>query len=194
MRFRSLPLATALLAMPFAAAAQPFQGIYIGAGAGYNLPQNYPLAAGGQLEPSGGFVGLGSIGYGLGNGMRFELEGNYRHAHLGRSTTAFSPSGSAQTYGVMANALFDLDVGAPWIYPYLGGGLGYAWTHLSSGAGIASTSVRWSLAVSARPREASHFRQSAGCPSRCRESRVCPLPPSIVSSPCRAMRTSPAYN
>ena len=141
MRFRSLPLAIALLAMPFAAAAQPFHGVYIGAGAGYNLPENYPLAAGGQLEPSGGFVGLGSIGYGLGNGMRFELEGNYRHAELGRSTTVFSPSGSTQTYGVMANALFDLDVGVPWIYPYLGGGLGYAWTHLPSGAGVASASV-----------------------------------------------------
>ena len=39
------------------------------------------------------------------------------------------PSGSAlQTYGVMANALFDIDVGAPWIYPYIGGGIGYART------------------------------------------------------------------
>ena len=30
----------------------------------------------------------------------------------------------------MANALFDMDVGVPWMYPYLGGGVGYAWTHL----------------------------------------------------------------
>ena len=41
MRFRSLSLAIALLATPIAAEAQPFQGLYIGAGAGYNLPQNY---------------------------------------------------------------------------------------------------------------------------------------------------------
>ncbi len=31
-------LATALLAAPLAARAQPFQGLYIGAGAGDNLP------------------------------------------------------------------------------------------------------------------------------------------------------------
>ena len=41
MRFRSLSLAIALFATPFAAQAQPFQGLYIGAGAGYNLPQNH---------------------------------------------------------------------------------------------------------------------------------------------------------
>ena len=140
MRFRSLPLAIALLVMPLAAWAQPFHGLYIGAGAGYNLPENYPLAHGGQLEPDGGFGGLGSIGYALGNGFRFELEGSYRHADLGRSTAGFSTSGSAQTYGVMANALFDMDVGAPWIYPYIGGGLGYAWTHLSGQAGLTPAS------------------------------------------------------
>ncbi len=38
MRFRSLSLAMALSAAPLAVQAQPFQGLYIGAGAGYNLP------------------------------------------------------------------------------------------------------------------------------------------------------------
>ncbi len=132
MRFRSLSPAIALLAAPLAAVAQPFQGLYVGAGAGYNLPENAPLALGGQLEPRGGFAGLGSVGYALGNGFRFEVEGNYRHADLGRTTAASSTNGSVQTYGVMVNALFDIDVGAPWIYPYIGGGVGYAWTHLSS--------------------------------------------------------------
>src|SRR5215469_6930853 len=132
MRFRGLWLAIALLGWSFAAEAQPFQGLYVGAGAGYNLPQNDPLAVGGELQPHGGFVGLGSVGYALGNGMRFELEGNYRQGGLNRSTSGFNTSGSLQTYGVMVNGLFDLDVGAPWIFPYLGGGVGYAWSHLSS--------------------------------------------------------------
>jgi OmpA-OmpF porin, OOP family len=131
MRIGGLLLAVALLATPLLAKAQPFQGLYVGAGAGYNLPQNYPLASGGQIEPHGGFVGLGSVGYALGNGFRFELEGNYRQAELGRTSAAFSTSGSVQTYGAMANALFDIDVGASWIYPYIGGGVGYAWTHMS---------------------------------------------------------------
>ena len=30
----------------------------------------------------------------------------------------------------MANALFDMDIGVPWLYPYIGGGAGYAWTNL----------------------------------------------------------------
>jgi OmpA-OmpF porin, OOP family len=92
------------------------------------------------LEPQGGFVGLGSIGYALGNGFRFELEGNYRHADLGNTTAAVSTGGSVQTYGVLANALFDLDIGVPWIYPYIGGGVGYAWTHLSRQAGFVPAS------------------------------------------------------
>jgi OOP family OmpA-OmpF porin len=131
MRLRNISLATALLAVPFAAEAQPFQGLYVGAGAGYNLPENYPLANGGQLQPRGGFVGLGSVGYALGNGFRFELEGNYRQAQLGNTTAAATTSGNVHTYGILANALYDIDIGVPWIYPYIGGGIGYAWTHIS---------------------------------------------------------------
>ena len=153
MRFRSLSLVIALLAMPFTAEAQPFQGLYVGAGAGYNLPQNIPLAGRAQLEPRGGFVGLASVGYALGNGFRFELEGNYRQAHLGNATAALNTSGSVQTYGVMANALFDIDVGSPWIYPYIGGGIGYARTHLSQSATFAPGSF---------PLISNHFDQTEG--------------------------------
>ena len=86
MRFRSLCLVMALLALPFAAQAQPFQGLYIGAGAGVYWPEsiNVQTAVLGssrtQLDPSVGFAGLASVGYALGNGFRFELEGNYRTA------------------------------------------------------------------------------------------------------------------
>jgi len=41
------------------------------------LPENAPLSSGGNIEPGGGFVGLGSVGHGLANGFRFELEGDY---------------------------------------------------------------------------------------------------------------------
>ncbi len=123
----------ALLAAPFVAQAQPFHGFYIGGGAGYNLPENDPLADGHQIEPGGGFVGLGSVGYGLGNGIRFELEGNYRQSSLSEmsNATIASSSGNLNIHGVMANALFDMDVGLPWLYPYIGGGAGYAWSNFS---------------------------------------------------------------
>lgn len=145
MRFRGGLLALALSVAPLAAEAQPFQGLYIGAGAGYNLPQDVNLdgsgviKSGSSLNLNGGIVGLGSVGYALGNGFRFEIEGNYRQSGVkGLSgsngsgilggTNTIGASGNLHTYGVMANVLFDMDVGVPWIYPYVGGGAGYAWT------------------------------------------------------------------
>ncbi len=138
MRFRSLFLLMALLASPLAVHAQPFQGLYIGAGAGVYWPEgiNVQTAVPGSqrstLDPSVGFAGLASVGYALGNGFRFELEGNYRQADISRGSAPGLPtfSGNAQTYGVLANVLFDMDVNLPWLYPYVGGGVGYAWTHL----------------------------------------------------------------
>jgi outer membrane protein OmpA-like peptidoglycan-associated protein len=132
MRFRGGLLALALLAAPLAAEAQPFHGLYVGAGAGYNLPENWSGPTGeSTASPHGGFAGLGSIGYALGNGFRFELEGNYREAPLHQSSAVVTGSGHVNTYGVMANVLFDIDIGVPWLYPYVGGGAGYAWTNFS---------------------------------------------------------------
>lgn len=145
--FRRLSLAVSLAALPLAAEAQPFQGFYIGAGAGYNLPQNVeiqsgsvaglPANLGSSLNLNGNIVGLGSVGYALGNGMRFELEGSYRKSNVSGLSRTFLPgfvppagaTGTLQTYAVMVNAQFDIDIGVPWLFPYIGGGAGYAWTH-----------------------------------------------------------------
>ena len=96
MRYRTLSLAVALLAAPIAVQAQPFHGIYIGAGAGYNLPIDIGAATNlvlpstsTDLKTTGGFVGLASVGYGLGNGMRFEIEGNYRRGNVNGATGPF---------------------------------------------------------------------------------------------------------
>jgi outer membrane protein OmpA-like peptidoglycan-associated protein/opacity protein-like surface antigen len=152
MRLRSLLLLIALLASPVAE-AQPFQGLYIGAGAGYNMPMgfdtqpNAPNAPATTLHPDGGVVAVGSIGYGLGNGIRFEIEGNFRQSN-GASISSPVPqtvSARLRTYGVLANALFDMDIGVPWLYPYLGAGAGYAWTRtepltIAPVAGLTDTS------------------------------------------------------
>ena len=37
-----------------------------------------------------GWVGVGSIGYGFGNGLRLEVEGNYRENDLATSASAAS--------------------------------------------------------------------------------------------------------
>ncbi len=142
MRYQGTLLATALLAMPVAAVAQPISGLYIGAGVGANLPQNTrasqvsppsPGAGHLRLDQNLGVTGLASIGYGLGNGWRFEIEGDFDRNgidKLARTPFPASTSGTLRNYGVMANALYDMDIGVPWLYPYLGIGAGYQWTHL----------------------------------------------------------------
>ncbi len=149
---------------PATGRAQPFQGIYIGAGAGLDLPENIrtgtpvPTSPRLTLNASNGFAGIGSLGYGLGNGFRFELEGNFRQnnlAHLSGTAFPTAASGRLQTYGAMANVLFDMDIGFPWLYPYLGGGAGYAWTHadniraVGGGNTLASNDTRGGFAFQA---------------------------------------------
>ena len=135
MRIPGTVLAAALVATPFLAQAQPIQGLYIGAAVGADLPQNVraiPSVGGNhlRLKEKLGFDALGSVGYGLGNGFRFEIQGDFRRNginSLERTPFPNTVSGSVRSYGVMANALFDMDIGVPWLYPYVGGGVGYQW-------------------------------------------------------------------
>lgn len=131
--------ATTLLVGSFAgwcgASAQPVTGLYIGAVGGANFMQReqvrvaIPGAPGPRYGSSGfdtGYVGIGNIGYGFGNGIRLEVEGNYRRNSYGHGTQALATSGRESKYGAMGNVLFDLDVGSPYVYPYIGAGAGYA--------------------------------------------------------------------
>ena len=139
-------LAATLLAAPAlfhgVARAQPVSGLYIGAGGGGNFmqdernksilfPNNAVVPTGSRVGFKSGFVGVGSLGYGFGNGVRVELEGNYRYnrpdsfRNLGPGTR--SVGGREQKYGPMANVLFDLDIGSPYVFPYIGAGAGYAY-------------------------------------------------------------------
>ncbi len=117
------------------ASAQPVTGLYIGAVGGANFMQRdqvrvaIPGSPGPRYGTNGfdtGYVGIGSVGYGFGNGLRLEAEGNYRRNDYGHGTPGFATTGHEDTYGAMANALFDLDIGSPYIYPYIGVGAGYA--------------------------------------------------------------------
>ncbi|UPY38115.1 OmpA family protein [Sediminicoccus sp. KRV36] len=128
---------------------QTVTGLYIGAGAGVNflenstLNSNNTLATGlaargvagrGQAIFEPGFVGVFSIGYGFGNGLRIEAEGNFRQNDIdkvggfrgaGFTNTA---GGMQRSYGAMANMLYDFRIpGVTWMVPYIGGGVGYVW-------------------------------------------------------------------
>jgi outer membrane protein OmpA-like peptidoglycan-associated protein len=163
MKLRSALLAATMLAIPFAANAQPVTGLYIGAGVGVNVTQqeqvknlSFPtlapggsgISASGNLKGSAGFVGLASIGWGFGNGLRAEIEGNYRQNSLpgftGFSSTAGRIAGGStqQEYGGMLNVLYDFNGLSPWIVPYVGAGVGGIWAaeklHAYNGFGFTS--------------------------------------------------------
>src|SRR5262249_53107085 len=98
MQLRSALLAATVLATPFAASAQPVTGLYVGAGVGVNFTQkesvngaaigvpalvNGFLSTDGNIKGSAGFAGVLSVGWGFGNGLRAEIEGNYRNNSSG---------------------------------------------------------------------------------------------------------------
>ncbi len=142
MSLKKALLAATVLALPVAAQAQPITGLYVGAGAGVNWLMETDLTPQGALRSvtgSGtaefdvGFVGVASIGYGFGNGVRVELEGNYRQNEIngvsgfgGNLPAPRTQGGTVSSYGVMANALYDFNLGpASFFHPYIGVGAGY---------------------------------------------------------------------
>jgi hypothetical protein len=137
--------------------AQPISGFYAGAGLGVRIPLStkatllMPGFKGtADLDQKAGYDSRLSIGYAFGNGWRFEVEGNYGSGNVGAVTNAAFPAmgkGTIRDMGVMANTLFDLDIGSPYVYPYLGAGLGYQSTRLS-GVTIARTDTGASFVAS----------------------------------------------
>ena len=137
----SAVLATPLLAIPQIAAAQPVTGLYVSGGVGLRLAQDPRISAGpvfggmSHLTEDPGFNGMVSVGWGFGNGARLEVEGLTGRSSIQKLSGTVFPTkadGALWNYGVMANAMYDLDVGSPFIYPYVGVGAGYMWTNLSN--------------------------------------------------------------
>jgi outer membrane protein OmpA-like peptidoglycan-associated protein len=131
MQLRKILLAASLFALPATLHAQPITGVYVGAGVGVNqlLDMDVKGVPGAKVTSDVGLAALGSVGYGFGNGLRIELEGNYRNQHA-RSKPA-GASGTAESYGAMANVLYDFDMGG--VSPYVGAGVGVQWMHLQGG-------------------------------------------------------------
>jgi outer membrane protein OmpA-like peptidoglycan-associated protein len=140
MSIRSVLLAATVLAIPAAAMAQapnqPINGLYIAGGAGYNWTQNVDIKnSNANLHGSGGLAAVASAGWGFGNGFRAEVEGNYRGNHYSlHNAGGVNGGGNADNYGLMLNGFYDftwLNLGVP-VVPYVGAGVGYQWTQLSS--------------------------------------------------------------
>ena len=143
MKFRMTLLAATVLAAPFTlptlAKAQPVTGVYVAGGVGYNIESSQK--AKNVVGPDGvvpttvrisnhnGWTGEASLGYGFGNGFRAEIEGDYfsntfdkSHYNGGVQAPA---SGTEQRYGVFLNGFYDFNLGLPYLFPYLGAGVGW---------------------------------------------------------------------
>jgi OOP family OmpA-OmpF porin len=141
-RLAAAAAAGLLFSMPLVAAAQPVTGPYVGAGAGINLFHDTTSRGFRINDDDIGFVGLGSLGWGFGNGLRVEVEGNYRESEIDRIAGpgpggVVGTSGYVRQYGAMGNVLFDFDLSSFGIrpdgfMPYIGGGAGYVWTDIKN--------------------------------------------------------------
>ncbi len=143
MKLRSALLIASFLALPAAAIAQPVVGPYISLGAGVDLFQdqsvkNASLPALGLTSSSFGHISYnadyavtGGVGWGFGNGLRVEVDGDYLHGDIdkigGHSATGFS-----EAWTGFGNVLYDFDLGLP-VTPYVGAGVGYLAQHFSNG-------------------------------------------------------------
>ncbi|MCE2576340.1 OmpA family protein [Komagataeibacter sp. FNDCR2] len=145
MRLRSALLATSLLAAtPFAAKATTITGPYVDIGGGYNLTQTQHghfadtnSGAGVPGEPGReklghrhGWTGFGAVGWGFGNGLRAEVEGDYNWSEI--YSKSRGDKGSDRSYGGFVNVLYDIDlkrlfsIDVP-VTPFVGVGAGYLW-------------------------------------------------------------------
>ena len=138
-------LAAALAAVPLGVHAQPVNpppvtGLYISLGAGANLLMDEHLvnaagtAAEARMRSRIGPAAVVALGYGLGNGIRLEFEGDYRNNRFSQGRDFGFPAaagGNEVKYGPMFNALYDLTglIPFPYAAPYAGVGVGYQWAH-----------------------------------------------------------------
>ena len=169
MRLKSTLLAATVLAgLVSVAQAQPVTGPYISLGVGGNYLQDERLAdatgaaSKARLRSRIGPAAVGALGYGLGNGLRVEIEGDYRNNRFSQGRSFGFPAaagGNEVKYGAMANAIYDLSgiIPFPFAAPYAGVGVGYQWAQFDNvhayGAGglprIASNDTRGALAYQA---------------------------------------------
>jgi OOP family OmpA-OmpF porin len=139
MKLRGALLAASLMAAPLVASAQPVTGLYMGAGLGVNIMQSEKVSSSllgtstGKLSSELGPAGMISLGWGFGNGLRAEVEGDFRANKFYRATglgsNSIAAGGLEQKFGPMFNVLYDFVGMSALVQPYIGAGIGYQWAY-----------------------------------------------------------------
>jgi outer membrane protein OmpA-like peptidoglycan-associated protein len=134
MNLRNALLAATVMATPMAANAQAVNGLYVSLGAGVNWMQQETVksipgtTASGKFKSNIGPAAVVALGWGLGNGLRAEVEADYRYNSF-KDPSGFAPGvnggGNEQKVGGMFNVLYDFVGLTPWFQPYIGAGVGY---------------------------------------------------------------------
>lgn len=133
---RMLLTATLLAATPaVVATTAQAQGLYIGIGGGYSMPQDSDLEGTGintDVEFDGGGTLHGMFGYAFDNGFRAELESGYRDSDIDQ-VGALNGQGSFSVLHLMVNGLYDFKTGTKFV-PYVGAGIGAGFINADGGA------------------------------------------------------------
>jgi outer membrane protein OmpA-like peptidoglycan-associated protein len=163
MNFRFCLLLSSLFLAPVAlaqvAAAQPVAGPYVSLGGMYDIESTvkakdlevsgFPIPGKSDVVYKNGFDANLALGFGLGNGFRIEVEGDFgRNANDKVKMAGMDiPSGEQEErYGAFLNGYYDFDLGLP-ITPYLGAGAGWQDTNIRNFSGpIAITKTKGSFA------------------------------------------------
>ncbi len=151
-----LVLASATL--PGAAAGQTVSGPYVSLGGGVSFLQNQTikgvsspvgtLFSGSSIRTDTGPMGSAAVGYGLGNGVRVELQGDWRENRLA-SLGGVPAGGDQEQYGAFVNVLYDFDLkpfGIDGLSPYAGLGAGYEQSHFLNVGALSAAAMNGGLA------------------------------------------------
>jgi len=131
-----LVAASALVLLASGASAQNIRGLYLGGAVGAIWQFEDEGGVGGNsfsADFSTGAVGLLSLGYGFGNGLRVEFEGSFNSSAVDSAkigNAAANGSGRYENIAFMGNVLYDLDlrligIDTKAVVPYFGAGIGY---------------------------------------------------------------------
>ncbi len=133
-----------LAALPDPAAAQhPANGFYVSGEAGATFQSTQDIWGNGvsaHMEPDVGLAILGAGGYRFWDDFRIEEEPSWRRATISKINGG-PASGSMSAFAMMTNLVYDIPLGLGPIVPFVGGGVGFAYTAFSGITPVGGSTV-----------------------------------------------------